>query len=100
VQHLLDQCPDILCTAVVTDITRFEKVWFKKFASCTDCGVAQKICTRWQETYKGSCRFKPIPGRGCQDKTIIQPAIAAMISARPIKVVKVGLFQPIREEKI
>ena len=63
VRHSLDQCPDALRKAVATDITRFEKVWFEKFTSCTDCRVAQKICTRWQETYEGSCRFKPVPGR-------------------------------------
>jgi RecQ family ATP-dependent DNA helicase len=100
VRHPLDRCPDALRTAVVTDISRFEQVWFEKFASCTDCGVAQKICTRWQETYEGSRRFKLVPGRGCQYKAIIQPAIAAMMSAGPIEVVEVGLFQAMREEKI
>ena len=81
VRHPFDQCPDGLHEVVARDITSFEKVWFEKFASCTNCGVVQKICIRWRETYEGSRRFEPVPGGVCQYKKIIQPAIAAIMSA-------------------
>ena len=100
VRHPFDQCPDELHEVVARDITSFEKVWFEKFASCTNCGVVQKICIRWRETYEGSRRFEPVPGGVCQYKKIIQPAIAAIMSAGPFEVVEVGLFQAMREEGI
>jgi hypothetical protein len=94
VGHPLDQCPDELHEVVARDMTSFEKVWFEKFASCTNCGVAQKICMRWQETYEGSCRFEPVPGGVCQYKKIIEPAIAAIMSAGPFESSRSDYFRP------
>ena len=68
-------------------------IQFKRYASCYDCGVAQKICTRWEEKGEGNIRFKRIKNRVCQYGGIVRVVVAAMMIAGPSEVVEQKVYR-------
>jgi RecQ family ATP-dependent DNA helicase len=99
-QHRFDQCRDELYQTVAGEAQKLQRIHFERFASCTFCKVAQKICSRWAETHEGSRRFKEVPGGVCQYSGIIQPAVAAMMAAAPFEVVQVSVYDAMQAEGI
>lgn len=100
VRHGFEECPDGLRSTVAGEIKKLDGIRFERFASCTFCRIAQKVCSRWEETYSGSRRFRQAEGGVCQYAGIIGPAVAAMMIAGPLEVVQDGVFTPMREEGI
>ena len=56
--------------------------------------------SRWAETHKGSRRFKKVPRGFYQYSGIINTAVAAITIASPLKVVQVGIYEPIKARGI
>ena len=100
VRHPFEECPDKLRGKVAEEIKKLEGINFDKFASCTYCRIAQKVCSRWEETYTGSSRFRQAEGSMCQYPGIIGPAVAAIMITGPLEVVRDQVFTPIKEEGI
>lgn len=54
--HRLDECRDSEQELVRTEVQALQQIQFQEYASCYDCGVAQQVCTRWEEMREGKLR--------------------------------------------
>lgn len=57
-------------------------VHFQQYASCYDCGVAQQICTRWEEIREGNKKFERIEGGGGVVRIVGSGGLVAYASKR------------------
>ena len=99
-RHGLKECVDEEYEIVASEVRALEKIDFERYASCYDCGVAQQICTRWEEIRKGNQKFERIKEGVCQYEGIIRPVVAAIMIAGPLEVVDQEVWSYMRAEGI
>jgi hypothetical protein len=81
-------------------VQALQSIQFQEYASCYNCGVAQQVCTRWEEVREGNQKFKRIEGGVCQYDGIIRPVVAAIMVAGPLEVVDEEVWSYMRAEGI
>ncbi len=86
IQHTLDECVDPEKGLVASEVEALKGIHFERYASCYDCGVAQQICTRWEEIREGNKKFQRIPEGVCQYDQIVRQVVAAIMVAGPSEV--------------
>ncbi|KAH7418918.1 hypothetical protein BKA64DRAFT_763810 [Cadophora sp. MPI-SDFR-AT-0126] len=84
--HTLDECVDPEKGLVASEVEALKGIHFERYASCYDCGVAQQICTRWEEIREGNKKFQRIPEGVCQYNQIVRQVVAAIMVAGPSEV--------------
>ena len=99
-RHRLDECVDPEQAVVWKEIQTLQQVQFEAYASCYDCGVAQQVCTKWEEIQEGPRTFALISGGVCQYQEIVRPVVAAIMVAGPIEVVDDEVWSYMRAEGI
>jgi len=99
-RHRLDECVDPEQELVCTEVQALQRIQFQEYASCYDCGVAQQVCTRWEEIREGNRKFERIPGGICQYEEIVRPVVAAIMVAGPLEVVDEEVWSYMRAEGI
>src|SRR6187402_2164338 len=99
-RHRLDECVDPEQELVRTEVQALQQIQFQEYASCYDCGVAQQVCTRWEEIREGKRKFERIPGGVCQYEEIVRPVVAAIMVAGPVEVVDEEVWSYMRAEGI
>jgi hypothetical protein len=85
---------------ICREVEALHSIDFQRYASCHDCGVAQQICTRWEEIREGNRKFERIEGGLCQYDGIIRPVVAAIMVAGLLEVVDQEVWSPMRAEGI
>jgi len=93
-RHSLQECRDALRENVHQAVQMLKSIQFERFAGCYECGVAQRICTRWSEN--GDQRFARIENGICQYKGIVREVVAAMMVAGPLEVVDKSIHQKMK----
>jgi len=96
----LDECVDPEQELVCTEVQALQRIQFQEYASCYDCGVAQQVCTRWEEIREGNRKFERIEGGVCQYEEIVRPVVAAIMVAGPLEVVSEEVWSYMRAEGI
>jgi superfamily II DNA helicase RecQ len=96
----LDECVDPEQELVCTEVQALQGIQFQEYASCYDCGVAQQVCTRWEEIREGNRKFERIPGGVCQYEEIVRPVVAAIMVAGPLEVVDEEVWSYMQAEGI
>jgi hypothetical protein len=91
-KHSIEECPDNSREVVGPEIKALKAIQFERYAGCYECGVAQKICTRWREKQGGAQRFERVQDGICQYEGIVQEVVAAMMIAGPLEVVHEGVY--------
>jgi len=99
-RHTLDECVDPEQELVCTEVQALQRIQFQEYASCYDCGVAQQVCTRWEEIREGNQKFKRIQGGVCQYEKIVRQVVAAIMVAGPLEVVDQEVWSHMRAEGI
>ncbi|KAK6591445.1 hypothetical protein H4I95_12198 [Botrytis cinerea] len=99
-RHTLDKCVDPEQELVRTEVQALQQIQFQEYASCYDCGVAQQVCTRWEEIPEGNRKFERIQGGVCQYEGIVRPVVAAIMVAGPFEVVNQEVWSYMRAEGI
>jgi len=99
-RHRLDECVDPEQELVRTEVQALQQIQFQEHASCFDCGVAQQVCTRWEEIREGNRKFERIEGGVCQYEGIVRPVVAAIMVAGPLEVVDQEVWSHMRAEGI
>ncbi|KAK6591982.1 hypothetical protein H4I95_11932 [Botrytis cinerea] len=99
-RHTLDKCVDPEQELVRTEVQALQQIQFQEYASCYDCGVAQQVCTRWEEIQEGNRKFERIKGGVCQYEGIVRPVVAAIMVAGPFEVVNQEVWSYMRAEGI
>jgi hypothetical protein len=99
-RHRLDECVDPEQELVCTEVQALQGIQFQEYASCYDCGVAQQVCTRWEEIREGNRKFERIPGGVCQYEEIVRPVVAAIMVAGPLEVVDEEVWSYMQAEGI
>jgi hypothetical protein len=99
-QHTLDECLDDEQALVVAEVHALEGIRFQAYAGCYECGVAQQICTRWDEVREGTQKFERVDGGVCQYRGVVRSAVAAMMVAGPVEVVDREVWSWMRAEGI
>ena len=97
--HSLDNCSDRERELVTEEVEALEGVRFDPYASC-ECGVAQKICMRWEEVREGNRRFQRVEDRVCQYKGIVRPVVAAIMVAGPYEVVRETVYTEMKQRGV
>jgi hypothetical protein len=100
IQHPFDKCPDELHGLVAEEVEVLKGIKYKRFASCYDCGVAQKICMRWEEIREGNISFKRVKNGVCQYGGIVRAVVAAMMIVGPLEVVEENVYRGMKVEGI
>jgi hypothetical protein len=100
IQHPFEECQDDMHELVAEEIKALEGIQFERFTGCFDCGVAQKICSRWEEVREGSRCFKRVEDGVCQYRGVVQPVVAAIMVAGPLEVVKQAVYARMKVEGI
>jgi RecQ family ATP-dependent DNA helicase len=93
--HSLDDCSDTEQKAVATEVKALEGIHFEPFASC-ECGVAQRICTRWEDVRQGNQRFQRVEEGVCQYEGIVRTVVAAIMITGPYEVVQEAIYLRMR----
>jgi hypothetical protein len=99
-QHTLEECVDPEQELVAQEVGVLQSIQFQRYASCYDCGVAQQICTQWEEIREGNGKFVQIKGGVCQYDRIVRPVVAAIMVAGPLEVVDQAVWSYMRAEGI
>ena len=100
IQHSLDECPDELRGLVVEEVGVLQSIRFERFAGCYDCGVAQKICMRWEDVREGDRCFQRIEDGVCQYRGIVQSVVAAVMIAGPLEMVEEKVYAQMKVKGI
>lgn len=100
IRHTLEECVDPEQALVTNEAKALQTIHFQRYASCHDCGVAQQICTRWEEIREGNRKFERIEGGVCQYDKIVRPVVAAIMIAGPLEVVDQEVWSYMRAEGI
>jgi RecQ family ATP-dependent DNA helicase len=99
-QHPFEECPDEMHELLTEQIQALNGIKFERFSGCFDCGVAQKICTRWEEVQEGNSCFKRVDDGVCQYQGVVRPVVAAIMIAGPLEVVDQEVWSYLRAEGI
>jgi hypothetical protein len=100
IRHTLEECVDPEQALVANEVESLHTIQFERYASCYDCGVAQQVCTQWEEIRKGNWKFRRIRGGVCQYEGIVRPVVAAIMVAGPLEVVDEAVLSRMRAEGI
>jgi hypothetical protein len=46
---MLEECVDPEQELVAQEVSVLQSIQFQRYTSCYDCGIAQQICTQWEE---------------------------------------------------
>ena len=85
---------------VVEEVKALEGIRFQAYSGCYECGVAQQICTRWDEVREGTRKFERVDGGVCQYRGVVRDAVAAIMIAGPVEVVDGEVWGWMRAEGI
>ena len=99
-RHTLDECPEQEQALVVEEVKALEGIRFQAYSGCYECGVAQQICTRWDEVREGTRKFERVDGGVCQYRGVVRDAVAAIMIAGPVEVVDGEVWGWMRAEGI
>jgi RecQ family ATP-dependent DNA helicase len=100
IRHALEECIDPEQVLVTNEVKALQTIHFQRYASCHDCGVAQQICTRWEEIREGNRKFERIEEGVCQYEGIVRPVVAAIMVTGPLEVVDQAVWSYMRAEGI
>jgi hypothetical protein len=99
-RHTLEECVDPEQELVAQEVGALQSIQFQRYVGCYDCGVAQQICTQWEEIREGDRKFGRIKGGMCQYDGIVRPVVAAIMVTGPLEVVDQAVWSHMRAEGI
>jgi RecQ family ATP-dependent DNA helicase len=100
IRHALHECPDELQKIVAQEAKVLEDIRFEPYAGCFDCGVAQSICSKWDEVREGKRCFQRNPEGVCQYQGIVRPVVASIMIAGPLEIVEQVVYAEMKTKGI